>query len=67
MTERRGAGRPAFYGSRATKRVEFTVTAEQRRELGHVAAECGKSLATVIKEAVNEYVSDYRDRKVFTR
>ena len=62
---RRGHGRPAIYGERATKRIEFVVTAEQRRELERVAAEQGKPLSTVIRDAVNEFVGDYSDRKVF--
>lgn len=58
-------GRPALYGSRATNRIEFVVTAEQRRELDRVAQETGKKLATVIREAVNEFIGDYSERKVF--
>lgn len=65
--ERRGPGRPSRYGSRANKRIEFVVTDEQRRELEHVAAEQGKPIATVIREAVNEYVSDYSERTVFPK
>jgi hypothetical protein len=62
---RRSTGRPAIYGTRATKRIEFVVTAEQRRELERVSRETGKPLSTVIREAVNEFVSDYSERKVF--
>lgn len=65
--ERRRPGRPSLYGARANKRIEFVVTAEQRRELEHVAAEQGKPIATVIREAVNEYVSDYSERTVFPK
>lgn len=63
--ERRRRGRPALHGVKADQRVEFTVTAEQRRELDRVAKESGKALATVIREAVNEFVADYSDRRVF--
>jgi hypothetical protein len=62
---RRGAGRPSIYGTRANKRIEFVVTVEQRRELERVSRETGKPLATVIREAVNEFVADYSERKVF--
>lgn len=62
---RRGAGRPTIYGHRASERIEFVVTPEQRRELERVAAETGKRIATVIREAVNEFVGDYSERKVF--
>lgn len=65
--ERRGPGRPALYGARAKKRIEIVVTDEQRRDLDQVAADQGKPLATVIREAVNEYVADYREQSVFTR
>lgn len=63
---RRKPGRPALYGSRAHKRIEIVVTAEQRRELDRVAAEQKKPLATVIREAVNEYVADYGEKRVFS-
>ena len=62
---RRRLGRPSLYGSRATQRIEFVVTVEQRRDLERVAAEQGKPLSTVIREAVNEFVGDYGERKVF--
>lgn len=63
---RRGPGRPALYGSRAERRIEIVVTDEQRRELNRVAAVQRKPLATVIREAVNEYVTDYGEKRVFS-
>jgi len=65
--ERRGPGRPTLYGARARKRIEIVVTDEQRRDLDRVASESGKNLATVIREAVNEYVSDFSERQVFSK
>lgn len=65
--DRRRPGRPALFGARANRRIEFVVTDEQRRELEHVAADQGKPIATVIREAVNEYVSDYSERTVFPK
>lgn len=62
---RRSLGRPSLYGQKASERIEFVVTPEQRRELERVAAEQGKPLASVIREAVNEFVGDYCERKVF--
>lgn len=49
----------------STERVEFVATRSERRELQAVANECKKKVAAVVREAVNEYVSDYRERKVF--
>jgi predicted DNA-binding protein len=41
------------------------VTSEERRDLDQVARENGQTRADVIREAVNEYVADYRERGVF--
>lgn len=41
------------------------MTPSQRRDLERVAVENQTDVAGVIREAVNEYVSDYRERKVF--
>lgn len=65
--ERRRPGRPALFGARANRRIEFVVTDEQRRELEKVAAEQGMPIATVIREAVNEYVADYSEKTVFPK
>lgn len=54
-----------MFGEKATRRIEIVVTSEQRRELERVAKECGKPLASVIREAVNEFVGDYSERHVF--
>ena len=58
-------GRPPRAGVRATRRVEFVVTDRERAELDVVSMECGQDVATLIRDAVNEYVADYRERKVF--
>lgn len=63
---RRRPGRPALYGTRAKQRIEIVVTDEQRKDLDRVAADQGKPLSTVIREAVNEYVSDFGEKRVFT-
>lgn len=63
--QQRRRGRRPRAGEAATIRVEFVVTRAERVELDAVAGECELTLADVIREAVNEYVSDYRDRKVF--
>ncbi len=63
----RGRGRPTLYGSRAQRRLEVVVTDEQKKDLDSVAADQGKPLATVIREAINEYVTDYREKPVFPK
>lgn len=58
-------GRPPRAGVRATKRVEFVLTCEERIKLDQVAGESGLKLAEVVREAVNEFVADYSERQVF--
>jgi hypothetical protein len=61
----RRRGRPPRSGVAATNRIEFTVTDTERKALQRVADEEGKPLATVIREAVNERVADYGEKKIF--
>jgi hypothetical protein len=49
----------------ATARVSLAMTPAQRLELKRVATENGTGMSGVIREAVNEFVSDYRERQVF--
>lgn len=58
------AGKP-YYDQPATVRVVVRLTPVQRKDLERVAAENNTSLAGVIREAVNDYVADYRETKVF--
>lgn len=46
-------------------RVEFLVTDEEHARLAKMAADERKPIAAVIREAVNEFVSDYSDVRVF--
>jgi len=57
--------RPLRYPERVSARVEIRVTPEQRRALDQVARETRSQVSGVIREAINEYVADYRERKVF--
>lgn len=59
-------GRPPRAGVRATARIEFVITADERVALEKVAAASRQSLAAVIRDAVNTFVADYGDRLVFT-
>lgn len=62
----RRRGRPPRAGVRATERVEFVVTADERKALQEVATENRMPLASVIRDAVMEFVADYRERVIFT-
>lgn len=62
----RRRGRPPRAGVRATARVEFVVTADERAALAKMASENRQTLASVIREAVNTFVADYGERVVFT-
>lgn len=49
----------------ASAMVMVRITPSQRRHLEQVAADNRTSLTGVVREAVNEYVADYGERKVF--
>lgn len=57
--------RPARFGEPATEAIRVRVTREQRRELRRVARENRTDVTGVIRDAVNTYVADYRERPVF--
>lgn len=60
-------GRPPIADVPATARIEFRVTPAQRLELRRVASDNRTGVAGIIREAVNEYVADYGDRRPFVR
>lgn len=60
-----GRGRPPRAGVRSTKRVAIRLTCEERIKLDQVAQESGQKLADVVRDAVNEFVADYSERRVF--
>ena len=49
----------------STNRVEFMVTNAERQALQNMASNERKPLASIIREAVNERVADYGERKIF--
>lgn len=57
--------RPPRFDEPATTAIVIRVTPAQRRELQRVAADNRTNLTGVIRDAVNEYVADYRDSRVF--
>jgi len=62
----RRRGRPTrVAGERATARIWAFLTSTERQALDAVAHDNGLTVAQVIRDAVNEYVADYSDRRVF--
>jgi len=66
---KRAPGRPPLDQEAATNQIHVRVTPGQRLEVRRVAAENGTSISGVIREAVSEYVADYREtrRRLFRR
>ena len=58
-------GRKAAFGVPASEAIRVRVTPEQRRALEEVAQENRTDLSGVIRDAVNTYVSDYKDDRPF--
>lgn len=58
-------GRPTRGGEPATKRREFRLTPPEDQDLKAISRETGAPVATIVRDAVNEYVSDFRERQVF--
>jgi hypothetical protein len=61
-------GRPPLESEASTKRIQVRVTPAQRLEMTRVATENQTDVSGVMREAINEYVSDYREgRRPFRR
>jgi hypothetical protein len=60
-------GRPPLFDVPVTARIYVHVTPAQRTDLQRVASDNKTDVAGIIRDAVNEYVADYRDRKPFRR
>jgi hypothetical protein len=60
-------GRPPLADAPATSRIYVRVTPAQRLELRRVASDNRTGMSGIIREAVNEFVSDYGDRRTFRR
>jgi hypothetical protein len=58
-------GRPRLGDVPATSTIRVRCTPTQHLELRRVANENGQRLSTVVREAVDEFVGDYRERRVF--
>jgi hypothetical protein len=64
---KRPPGRPPIADVPSTARIEVRVTPAQRLEVRRVASENGTGIAGIIREAINEYVADYTERRPFVR
>jgi hypothetical protein len=60
-------GRPPLFDVAASDRISVHVTPAQRLELRRVAGDSGTTAAGIIREAVNEYMGDYGERRTFRR
>lgn len=60
-------GRPPQHDVPASARIWVRVTPAQRLELRRVASDNRTGVSGIIREAVNEYVSDYGGRRPFVR
>jgi hypothetical protein len=63
-TRKRGRPRSA---DAATERVVVRVTPAQRLDLRRVASDSRTGVSGIVREAIDEYVSDFRDRRIFGR
>jgi hypothetical protein len=64
---KRPTGRPRLFDVAASERISVNVTPAQRLELRRVASDNRTGVAGIIREAVNEYVADYGERRPFRR
>jgi hypothetical protein len=58
-------GRPSLDDEPALIVIHVRVTERQRAELRQVEAELGLDCSGIIRQAVDEFVGDYSERKVF--
>ena len=73
LVDRRGRSYHARPGRKpkrdvaAEDRISFRVTRTERAELDAAAKENDVSVTDLVRDAVNEYVADYRERAVFPK
>jgi Arc/MetJ-type ribon-helix-helix transcriptional regulator len=54
-------------GEASIVRLRVVLTAQEMGDLQQVASDNRVTISEVVREAVNEYVNDYRERRVFSR
>lgn len=62
---KRGRGQPPIFDVPLTRRFEIRLTETQYQDLTEVAAAEGKNPSSVVRDAVDCYVGDLRERKMF--
>jgi hypothetical protein len=63
----KGPGRPRRVEEEvATERIWAFLTPSERRALGRLADAEGLTVAVLVREAVNAYVADFSDERVFS-
>ena len=62
---KRQTGRPPLYDTPVTARLSLAVTPAQRLELKRIATDNGTGMSNILREAMNEFVSDYGERHPF--
>lgn len=67
MSTKRPPGRPPIADVPSTARIELRMTPAQRLELRRVASDHRTGMAGILREAVNEFVADYGERRLFNR
>lgn len=63
--EDRRRGRPPRADVASSRRREFLLTPAEDELLERVSEDLGIPVATIVRDAVNEYVADYSERRVF--
>lgn len=61
----RGRGRPRRCTDTSARNLTIRMTGQERADMETVARDSAMSLSEVVREAVNEFVADYRERAVF--
>lgn len=61
----RRRGQPPRHGAPAREHLDVRITKDHKEGLKEIAAAEGRSVAAVVKDAIDEYVGDYRERKIF--
>jgi TRAP-type C4-dicarboxylate transport system substrate-binding protein len=65
--DRRKPGRPTrVEGEAASERIWSFLTPTERAELQRVADDTGQRVAELVRDAINEYVADFSERRVCT-
>lgn len=63
----RRAGKPRRSDGLSAERVVVYITEREKADIQAVARENGHCVSTLVREAVNEFVADYREKRVFER